>query len=516
MSKITLYRIFVVTLIFLVSLSPLAITDVKAQAENSWTSLAPLKVARRGFEVATVNKKIYVIGGISSNLTEEYDPATNTWTTKTAIPTIRTNFGIAVYQNKIYCIGGTDGSTLDVTEVYDPQTDTWTTGAPMPSARQRVEANTVGDTIYVVTSERLHYAYDPQIDTWTRKANMIATPGVITSVVFENKIHVFSSPHPDTPHFHQIYDPEVDSWSQGEPLIESDYYPVVAATTGVFAPKKIYLFGMSANNWYYNIYPPLTGQSFDPNTGNWTKIDYIPKGHLDGGAAVIDDRVYLIGGVSPNWLTRFVTTVKNDMYTPLLYGSFPQISISSLENMIYTQTTIPLEFSVNETTSWTGYSLDGQTNVTLTENTNLTGLAEGTHTLRVFARDMVGDEGITTITFTVDTLPPIITFLSPQNQSYTDANVTLSVNLNEAVSDLKYSLDGLENVTFAGNATLSDFEYGEHNIVVYATDLAGHAGVSETIHFTIEPFPTTIVLSAVAVIAVVGIGIFVYFKKRRS
>ena len=204
------------------------------------------------------------------------------------------------------------------------------------------------------------------------------------------------------------------------------------------------------------------------------------------------------------------------MYTPLLYGSFPQISISSLENMIYTQTTIPLEFSVNETTSWTGYSLDGQTNVTLTENINLTGLVEGIHTLEVFARDMVDDEGVTTITFTVDTNPPVITVLSPENKTYGDSSVLLNVELEEPISSMKYSLDGFENVTFTEDITLSELEVGSHNVTVYATDLAGHTGVSETISFSIEPFPTTLLILLAIIVGIVGIGIILYFKKRRT
>jgi hypothetical protein len=50
-----------------------------------------------------------------------------------------------------------------------------------------------------------------------------------------------------------------------------------------------------------------------------------------------------------------------------------------------------------------GYSLDGQDNVTTTENTlNLTGLTNGSHNIIVYANDTVGNTGATeTFTFTV-------------------------------------------------------------------------------------------------------------------
>jgi hypothetical protein len=52
---------------------------------------------------------------------------------------------------------------------------------------------------------------------------------------------------------------------------------------------------------------------------------------------------------------------------------------------------------------------------------------------------------------------------------------------------------------------------------MYATDAAGNTGASETVHFTIaKPFPTALVAAAsIATVAVVGIGLLIYFKKRK-
>ena len=103
--------------------------------------------------------------------------------------------------------------------------------------------------------------------------------------------------------------------------------------------------------------------------------------------------------------------------------------------------------------------------------------------------------------------------LSPENKTYSDSNVLLNVEFEEEISNMQYSLDGYENVTFTEEITLLDLEVGSHNVTVYATDLAGHTGVSETIYFTIEPFPTTLIISAVIIIVVIGFGILVYLKK---
>jgi hypothetical protein len=66
--------------------------------------------------------------------------------------------------------------------------------------------------------------------------------------------------------------------------------------------------------------------------------------------------------------------------------------------------------------------------------------------------------------------------------------------------------------------TLSGLPNGDHNVTIYVTDEAGNTGVSETIYFTVdvpEPFPTTLVIASVITVAIVCIGLLLYFKKRK-
>jgi hypothetical protein len=84
-------------------------------------------------------------------------------------------------------------------------------------------------------------------------------------------------------------------------------------------------------------------------------------------------------------------------------GNPPVLSNLSLENKTYSQNNLSLNFATDEPTSWIGYCLDGKTNVTITENTTLTDIATGSHSLTVFANDTVGNMGASeTINFTVD------------------------------------------------------------------------------------------------------------------
>ena len=87
----------------------------------------------------------------------------------------------------------------------------------------------------------------------------------------------------------------------------------------------------------------------------------------------------------------------------------PTISILSPENKTYNFDNVSLTFTVSELTSWIGYSLDGQINVTISGNTSLPSLLDGSHYVVVYANDTTGDMGASsTVYFAVDTTPPNI------------------------------------------------------------------------------------------------------------
>jgi len=91
-----------------------------------------------------------------------------------------------------------------------------------------------------------------------------------------------------------------------------------------------------------------------------------------------------------------------DNYPLMPYGSPPAISIVSPENKSYTVNHVDLTFTVSEPTSWIGYSLDGQANVTIAGNTILSGLSNGSHQLVVYAKDTDEKTGTSeTIYFTI-------------------------------------------------------------------------------------------------------------------
>ena len=199
----------------------------------------------------------------------------------------------------------------------------------------------------------------------------------------------------------------------------------------------------------------------------------------------------------------------------------PSIIIQSPENKSYKTTTVSLNFTINEPTSWKGYSLDGQANVTLATNKTLSGLTEGIHRITLYANDTFGHMGSSeTVYFKIDTTAPIISILSPENKTYTTSSITLNFTINEAATWIRYSLDGQANQTISGNTTLPTLADGAHKVRIYMQDTAGNTAASAIVYFTVntqqEAFPTWML----AVVGTVGVAIAIivgaYFVKTRK
>jgi hypothetical protein len=113
-----------------------------------------------------------------------------------------------------------------------------------------------------------------------------------------------------------------------------------------------------------------------------------------------------------------------------------------------------------------------------------------------------------------------ISFLSPQNQTYSATDISLNFTMPKSAKFVRFSLDGQANVTITGNTTLKALTYGSHNITLYIDDQLGNTSPSETIYFSVEkesePFPTALAITVSgASVAVVSIGLLIYFKKRK-
>jgi len=361
------------------------IATVRA-TEDSWTTMEPMPTLRENFEIAILNGKIYAIGGSNSSqqvyfgTNEEYDPASNRWDTKESMPTLRSGFGIFVFQDKIYCVGGysTERSYIGVNEVYYPISDTWEIKTSMPTKRSSMQTKMVNgrifflggaigynyeksETVYSQTNEaydpvtdswetrtlipvsdgefdayvfgdqiycifkNIIEVYDTKDDSWTQKASM-PIPAVYNyyTVVVENGIYFLL---PSEGCYNQIYDVQNDTWSFGENIPIEINQPTIVATSGSFAPRRIYLIG----GFTGFVDPTNTTYVYDPTEDKWSLGASMTTSRYNIHVVVVDDILYAIDGAI-GFLTKPASiTSAVEKYTPTGYiPEFPSWTILSL------------------------------------------------------------------------------------------------------------------------------------------------------------------------------------------
>jgi N-acetylneuraminic acid mutarotase len=311
--------------------------------EDFWVKMSDIPTGMQYCGVAVVDGKIYVI---DDSFTYEYDPETGTWTSKTPMPTARNGFGTAVYQNKIYVISGRSSfwGCSRANEVYDPVTDSWENKTPIPTGRTSLQANVVDGKIYLIGGAKpsgarfymgavdLNEVYDPATDSWTEMESMHTAVKCYASAVLDDKIYIMGGqlgayPFPNsTLNFVQVFDPKTNQWSLPARMPINVRCAAAVATSGTYAPKRIYVVGGDTANEgkqnQYGAYEKIAtdvNQVYDPLTDRWPLGAPMFSARLELVIANVNDTLYAIGGESLNDENKWDYSYANEKYTPIGY-----------------------------------------------------------------------------------------------------------------------------------------------------------------------------------------------------
>ena len=280
-----------------------------------WTERKSLPKAYRNGNAIACNGKIYFMGGYCASSPErfgktnyEYNPDTNIWTKKADMPTGRSNFAIATINDKIYAIGGDPFSPQN--EVYCPATDSWKTLQPMLTPRQHINCAVVEGKIFVIGGlmniqdaaapsdwcykniSSKNEVYDPSTDTWKEKTPMPTRRHGAYMVAVGGKIYVIGGMGDEkdmwkTLSVVEMYDPKTDSWETKTSLPE----PKDGFGISVIHDKIYAVGGFSDSNVVNTVYV------YDPKLDSWSNSTAFPN--LENGSAgctAIDNKIFMIGG----------------------------------------------------------------------------------------------------------------------------------------------------------------------------------------------------------------------------
>jgi PKD repeat protein len=157
--------------------------------------------------------------------------------------------------------------------------------------------------------------------------------------------------------------------------------------------------------------------------------------------------------------------------------TFLAVGILSPQNITYKTTSVPLTFTVNESISWIGCSLDGFAIVSIAGNITLPALSDGSHQLVVYASNSFGNMGMRTVYFAVDTIQPTANAGSTQTVNE-DSVVTLDGSAStdkNGIATYTWAFTDLTPQTLSGkNPTYMFATPGTYTVTLEVVDPAGN------------------------------------------
>ena len=184
--------------------------------------------------------------------------------------------------------------------MYNPLTDNWCEKASFPIKDVPLQTFAVDEKLFAITKNAL-YMYNTVKDEWVNKTSMAVSMSYAFSVMIDNKIiigdYVSSNNSWKTPFRDQIririYDTDTDRWSEGKTNTETVFCSstvYAGATKGVYAHKKVYVFGLEAIENDIVDVKPFTWV-YDPVEDTWSTAK---AGGISSSVTVVNDILYMV------------------------------------------------------------------------------------------------------------------------------------------------------------------------------------------------------------------------------
>ena len=321
---------FLTALCFIVP--PVSAQSMQPESDQGmWHTAGPAPTMRTEVAVATLNGKIYVVGGFEQpafgnifNLgitpsLQEYDPATDQWTARAPMPVGLHHVGLGVADGKLFVIGGYRQSGLSVWHpvatvyVYNPATDIWAERAPMPTPRGALSVAQHDGKLYAIggydrkANSGAVEAFDPERNAWTVRAPLPTPRDHLAAATVAGNIYAIggrlNGDYRQNLAVTEVYDPVTDRWSR-----VADLPTARSGITASSVGNRMYVFGGEQEEGTFR-----ENEAYDPTRDAWQTMAPMPTGRHGLGSAVVNDRIYVIsGGPTPGGSFSDV----NEVFTP--------------------------------------------------------------------------------------------------------------------------------------------------------------------------------------------------------
>ena len=275
---------------------------------GQWSELPPLLQPRAAGAAAAVGGRVVVTGGVGANgrllnTTEVFDG--NTWKLGAEMPTPRKMLGAASDDKVVYAVGGADGTAeLPTVEAYDPAADSWTSLPALAEPRSDLGV-TIADARLVAVGGlsagrvlKTVSVMDLATRTWAGLPDMsTARHGMAVAAVEKSVYAIGGATDADNT--------QVTSTAEVLKLAPRKLQPASAWRSLPDAPTarlmmawtvlddKIYIAGGMSHGETLQ-----TVQSYDPQTGAWLAQPPLPVPLHHATATTYRGEVVVIGGAS--------------------------------------------------------------------------------------------------------------------------------------------------------------------------------------------------------------------------
>ncbi|GAA6224628.1 kelch-like protein 36 [Lates japonicus] len=272
---------------------------------GSWEVETELPARRSHHCLAVLGGFIFAAGGSSSrdnggdaacNLLYRYDPRHNQWMRGAPMNQRRVDFYLGVVGECLIAVGGrNDTGALSSVEVYCPAEDSWSYVAGLPRFTYGHAGTVHRGVVYIsgghdyqigpYRRDVLSYNLSQDSDVWVECQAMSVARGWHCMASLNHLIYAIggSDDHEDTTERFDIlqvesYDPRSGQWTRMAGLLLPNSEAGIAVWTG-----KIYVLG--GYSWESMAFSRAT-QVYDPEIGSWSRGPDLPK-RIAGASACV-------------------------------------------------------------------------------------------------------------------------------------------------------------------------------------------------------------------------------------